>query len=203
MYRLHPMWVETKRMVDEGAIGELVAVDSVFSYFNDDPTNIRNIAETGGGALYDIGCYAINSARLLFGSEPTDVIASIRRDATSGVDTVVSAVLGFGEGVASFTCGTRMEPDQRVTAYGTEGRIVVEIPFNIPLDRPTRIFEVRGRRPPEDLDVTVHEFQATNQYTVEAEAFSRAIQTGQPAPIPPGDAVANMEVIDRVFAAAS
>lgn len=202
MYRLHPMWVEAKRLVDEGAIGELMAVDALFSYFNDDPANIRNIPEVGGGALYDIGCYPINASRMLFGSEPTDVAASIRRDEDMGVDVVTSAILRFGPGTATFVCSTRMEPDQRVDIYGTRGRLVIEIPFNIPPDRPTRILEVSGGTPPVDPGTTVHEIPTADPYTVQADAFARAIREDTPVPVPPQDAVANLEVIERIFAEA-
>lgn len=200
MYRLHPLWVETKRLVDSGAIGLLQVVDIVFSYFNDDPTNIRNIRDAGGGALYDIGCYAVNASRLLFGSEPTDVKSTIVRDEAMGVDVVTAAVLRFGDGTASFVCSTRMEPDQRVDIYGTEGRLSVDIPFNIPPDVPTRILEVRGGTPPVDPGTEAHEVAPADPYAVQADAFSRAIRTDSPVPVDPRDAVANLEVIERIFA---
>jgi len=200
MYRQHPLWVEAKRLVDNGAIGVLQVVDTVFSYFNDDPTNIRNIREVGGGALYDIGCYAINASRMLFGGEPTEVKATIRRDGTMGVDVVTSAILRFGDGTASFVCSTRMVPDQRVDIFGTSGRLTVEIPFNIPSDRPTRLIEVRGGAPPVDTGVEVHEIPTADPYTVQADAFSRTLRTGAPVPVSPEDAVGNLEVIERIFA---
>jgi predicted dehydrogenase len=200
MYRQHPLWVETKRLADSGAIGDLQVVDIVFSYFNDDPTNIRNIREVGGGALYDIGCYAINASRMLFGSEPTEVKATVRRDGTMGVDVVTAAILRFGDRTASFVCSTRMEPDQRVDIYGTKGRLTVEIPFNIPPDRPTRIIEMTGGTPPAGPRVEIHEIAVADPYTVQADAFSRALRTGAPVPVPPEDATANLEVIERIFA---
>ena len=67
MYRLHPSWEAVRQLVASGRIGDLCSVQTWFSYFNDDLSNIRNIAETGGGALYDIGCYPINLSRMLFG----------------------------------------------------------------------------------------------------------------------------------------
>ena len=80
MYRLHPSWVAVRELVASGRIGRLVAVQSWFSYYNDDPANIRNIREVGGGALYDIGCYNVNLSRMLFGAEPLRVEASMVRD---------------------------------------------------------------------------------------------------------------------------
>ena len=104
-----------------GRIGRLTAVQSWFSYFNDDPANIRNIVEVGGGALYDIGCYSVNLSRMLFDAEPERVEGVIVRDPATGTDVVTSGILGFGDGVASFTCSTRAEDDQRVHVYGTPG----------------------------------------------------------------------------------
>lgn len=203
MYRIHPMWQKVVALIDAGAIGELMAVQTIFSYFNDDPTNIRNIPEVGGGALYDIGCYAVNTARMLFRSEPTEVKASIRRDPTLGTDIVTSALLDFDGRHASFVCSTQMEPDQRVVVCGTTGRIVVEIPFNIPPDRPTRVLEISGGEPPVDPGIVVHEIPPADPYAVQADSFSMAIRTGRAVPVPPNDAVANMEVIERIFADAT
>lgn len=200
MYRLHPMWVKAVELVRRGAIGEIRSVQTAFSYFNDDPTNIRNIPEVGGGALYDIGCYAVNAARLTFGSEPRDVKGSIRRDEKLGTDVVTSALLDFDTGHATFVCSTQMEPDQRVVIHGTGGRIVVEIPFNIPTDRPTRILVISGGDPPVAPGMEVHEIPTANAYTVQADVFSRAVRTGSPVPVLPEDAVANLQVIERIFA---
>lgn len=203
MYRLHPLWTKTKALVEGGAIGDLRSVQVAFSYFNDDPDNIRNIPEVGGGALYDIGCYAVNAARFVFGSEPKGVKGFIRRDQNLGTDVVTSAILDFEEGQASFVCSTQMESNQRVDIYGTTGRIVVEIPFNIPPDLPSRLLLISGGDPPVSPGIEVHEVPPENPYAAQADAFSAAIRSGSPAPIPPGDAVGNLEVMERIFADAA
>ena len=200
MYRLHPMWVKTKELVDGGAIGEVRALQTVFSYFNDDPANIRNIPEVGGGALYDIGCYAINAARLVFGSEPTTVKGVVMRDQSLGTDVVTSALLDFGGRQASFVCSTQLETAQRVDILGTDGRLVIEIPFNIPPDLPTRILQIAGGEPPVSPEIAVHELPPVDPYAVQADVFSKSIRAGTTLPVPPTDAVANMEVIERIFA---
>ena len=148
MYRHHPSWVAARELVASGRIGALQAVDSWFSYFNDDPTNIRNIRAVGGGALYDIGCYSVNLSRMLFGAEPVRVQSRVVRDDLSGVDVLTSGIMEFEAGTATFTCSTRMEPDQRVDIYGSSGRISIDIPFNIPPDRPTFASVVAGGDPP-------------------------------------------------------
>ena len=202
MYRQHPSWVAAMDLVESGRIGTLTAVQSWFSYYNDDATNIRNIVEYGGGALFDIGCYTINLSRMVFGGEPLHIQASVRRDRATGVDALVSAILDFDGGIASFTCAIRSESDQRVHIYGTKGRISIDIPFNIPPDRPTRIRLTAGGDPPVAPDTTVLEFPTTDPYTAEVERFVSAVLDGGPTPVPPEDAVANLRVIDTIFAIA-
>ena len=198
MYRLHPSWEAVRELVASGRIGRLRAVQSWFSYFNDDPGNIRNVPELGGGALYDIGCYCINLSRMLFGGEPTGIEASVTRDAT-GTDVLTSAILAFDEDVATFTCSTRAEPDQRVHIYGTEGRISIGIPFNIPPDRPTEVFVTSGGDPPVSPDTRTLTFEPADMYTIQAERFANAVLDDQPLPIPPEDAIGNMRVIEAIF----
>ena len=202
MYRLHPSWQAVAELVASGEIGSLVSVQSWFSYFNDDATNIRNIREVGGGALFDIGCYSVNLSRLLFNAEPRHVSAALVRDPALGVDVLTSAILTFDRGLATFTCSTRAEDDQRVHIYGTSGRISIGIPFNIPPDRSTEVYVTAGGDPPVAPDTRVLTFEVADPYTVEAERFAAAVLDGQPAPVPPEDAVANLRVIERIFEAA-
>jgi predicted dehydrogenase len=202
MYRVHPSWVAVYDLVASGRIGRIGAVHSWFSYFNDDPANIRNIREFGGGALYDIGCYNVNLSRLLFGGEPTRIQASIERDPATGVDILTSAILDFDRGSATFTCGTRIETDQRVEVYGSTGRISIGIPFNIPPDRPTRIFVTAGGDPPVAPAMEVIEFPIADPYGVEADVFAAAVLDGTPLPFDAADAAANLRVIEAIFAAA-
>ena len=198
MYRLHPSWEAVRELVASGRIGRLRAVQSWFSYFNDDPKDIRNVAELGGGALYDIGCYSINLSRMLFEGEPTGIEASVTRDAT-GTDVLTSAMLAFDEGVATFTCSTRAERDQRVHIYGTDGRISIAIPFNIPPDRPTEVFVTSGGDPPVSPDTKTLTFEPADMYEIQAERFANAVLDDQPLPIPPDDAIENMRVIEAIF----
>ncbi|MGH8914413.1 MAG: Gfo/Idh/MocA family protein [Acidimicrobiia bacterium] len=200
MYRLHPLWVEVRRLLGDGLIGELLAVQSFFSYRNLDPDDIRNVLDYGGGAMFDIGCYPVNVSRMLFGSEPSAVKAAIRRDDQFGTDVVTSAILDFDGRHATFTCSTQLEDDQRVHLQGTSGRLQVEIPYNIPPDLPTRILHYAGGEPPVAPHLEIHEVAAADQYGVQADAFSRAIRDDTPVPTPPDDAVANLIVLERIFA---
>ncbi len=202
MYRFHPTWQLVRRLIDEGEIGDITAIDSWFSYFNDDPENIRNILDYGGGALMDIGCYSIHLSRMLMNDEPSSVEGSVHRDSITGVDTLTAGVLEFGDRIATFGCSTRIEPDQRVDVYGTTGRISIEIPFNIPPDLVTRVSVMAGGNPPTDPHTETIEFEPLNQYTLQAEAFAAAVLDGEALPDSGAAAVGNMRVIDKVFAAA-
>jgi predicted dehydrogenase len=201
MYRHHPLWVEARRLVESGAIGELQSVQSWFSYFNDDPGNIRNRVENGGGALMDIGCYNINLSRMLFGGEPTRIHSAVRRDPAMGIDTLTSAILEFANGgQATFTCTTRGEPDQRVHIIGSAGRIDIPIAFNVPPDRESRLLLTAGGDPPADPATEEITFPAANLYAIQAELFGAAVEAGTPYAVPLEDAVNNMRVIEAILA---
>lgn len=197
MYRFHPQWQRARKLVRDGRIGDLRTIQTVFSYFLDDPTNIRNRAEAGGGALYDIGCYAISVPRFIFGAEPQRVSAIAEFDSRFGTDRLVSAMLDFGRGTATFTCGTQLAPYQRVTILGTQGHVEIEIPFNAPPDHSCRIWLQQGEDEREEILLPV-----VDQYTLQGDAFSRAILDNTDVPTPITDAVANMRVIDAAFQSA-
>jgi predicted dehydrogenase len=120
------------------------------------------------------------------------------------VDVLTSAILAFaGGGVATFTSAIRTEDDQRVDVYGTAGRIRIPIPFNIPPDRPTEVHVVAGGDPPVAPATEVLTFAPADPYACEAEVFAATILDGAPLRTPPEDAVANLRVIERIFAAAA
>lgn len=201
MYRHHPQWVKVVRLLKEGRIGDLVAVQSWFSFYNDDPTDIRNRPESGGGAIMDIGCYNINVARMLFGDEPVRIESVIRRDAEMGIDIVSSAVLGFaGGGQSTFTCSTRADDDQWVHIVGTAGRIDIEVPFNPSPDRESRIFVTTGSHPATQTTTDTIVFPPADHYTIQAELFARAVLDDAAVPVPISDAIANMRVIEAILA---
>ena len=201
MIRCHPQWQRTRAMIDQGQIGQLRAVMGFFSYFNVDPANIRSRVEWGGGALMDIGCYCIQAARYAFRQEPKRVVASIDRDPTMKIDRLTSALMEFDGGHALFTCSTQMVPYQRVQFLGTKGRIEIEIPFNAPKDRPTRIF-IDSSGDPLGTGISVEEFPVCDQYTLQGDEFSQAILNDTEVPVPLEEAVRNMRVIESIFRSA-
>jgi predicted dehydrogenase len=201
MIRSFPQWLRLRELLNQGRVGELRSVIGVFSYFNVDPTNIRNQVEAGGGALMDIGCYLIHASRYGFAAEPTRVVSCLERDPQMQTDRLTSALLDFPAGQAIFTCSTQLVPYQRVHFLGTRGRIEIEIPFNAPIERPTRIFIDDGG----DLTgktISTESFPTANQYVMQGDDFSKAILDNTEVPVPLEDAIKNMAVIEAVFKSA-
>jgi len=198
MVRTHPQWLETRRFVESGRIGELKLVNGHFSYYRRDPQDIRSRPEFGGGALMDIGCYPVTLSRWLFAAEPVEVIAQIERDPDFGVDRLASALMRFPNGQATFACSGQLVPFQRMQIFGTRGRIEIEIPFNAPSDRECRVFVDDGSALGGLAAVPIT-FAAVDQYTLQADQFSAAIRGEGSVPVSIDDAVANMAVIDALF----
>jgi predicted dehydrogenase len=200
MVKTHPQWLRTRELIRKGVIGELRAIAGVFSYFNRDPENVRNNAEWGGGGMMDIGCYPITTSRFVFGEEPVRVAGLIELDPDFKTDRLASAILEFPSGQAVFTCSTQLVAYQRMQFLGTTGRIEIEIPFNASPDRACRLFIDDGR----DVfggGIRIEMIPVCDQYTVQGDAFSRAIREGGEVPVPLEDAIANMAVIEAVFRA--
>ena len=200
MVRYAPWWLRVRALVREGRLGRVTAIQTFFSYFLDDPSNIRNMPEIGGGGLMDIGCYAIATARFIWGSEPTRVASLIERDPAMGTDRLTSGLVEFPEGHLTFTCSTQLVPHQRVTVVGTKARVEVLIPFNpIPSER-AQILIDEGRALG-GAQAVVEEFDPADQYTLQGDAVSRAILDGSALEFPLEDAIANMKVIEAMFRA--
>jgi predicted dehydrogenase len=194
MYRHHPQWQRAKAIVDAGGIGQLRTIQSIFSYYLTDPTNVRNQADIGGGGLMDIGCYNISLSRFIFGSEPSKVVGLIEYDPQLKTDRLASGMMQFAGGTATFTCSTQLSNYQRVQILGTEGRIEIEIPFNAPPDKPCIMWHTANGKTQEI------QFPTVDQYTIQGELFSLAIINNTAVPTPIEDAVANMRVIDALVA---
>ena len=193
MYRLHPQWVRAKELARIGEIGKIHSVNVFFSYKNTDPDNIRNINEAGGGAIYDIGCYAVSAARFMIGSEPERAVSLINYDAEFGTDILSSGLLDFGGPRATFTVGTQSAPFQRVDVLGSGGILTVHVPFNMYPDVPAKLTVTTG------VGTREIEFEPTDQYAELFEEFSIAVAEDLPVPTPGEDAVANQKVLDALF----
>ncbi len=202
MVRTHPQWQHARALVREGRIGEVKAMLGAFSYYNDDPANIRNIPAAGGGGVMDIGCYLINTSRFIFDREPLRAMGAKERDPAMKTDRLASLLLDYGGAHLVGTCSTQLVPFQQVQILGTKGRIDVRIPFNAPPDRPCELVVDTGA----DLFGGGQErvtFPVCDQYTIQGDLFSRAILDGTDVTEPLESSVSNMECIDAVARAAA
>ena len=203
MVRTHPQWLRAREIAHSGRIGDVRSIVGYFSFFNDDAGNIRYRKEYGGGAILDIGCYLVNTARMIYAAEPRRVCALIEESARFGVDWLASMMLDFGNARhAAGTCSMQVAHGQRIVISGSLGRVEIEIPFNAPPDRPCRIF-VEDAPPGEVPGRQTVELPTCDQYTIQGDLFSEAALNGKPAPYPLEDSVANMRVIDALFRSAS
>jgi len=202
MVRFHPQWIAAREHLRRGEIGELRFIQVPFGYFNTDPANIRNIADIGGGALYDIGCYAIVAGRWFFEGEPERVSATMTRDPVFRTDIATSGWLEFAGGrQLVFSVSTQSARYQRIELVGTQGRLEIEIPFNAPPDQPTR-YVIDDASALDGSGIRTFSVPVADQYQLQAEAFSRAVREEPPDARGLDDAVANMRVIDALFASA-
>jgi predicted dehydrogenase len=199
MVRFHPQWQRARDIIRSGELGEVRAINAVFTYFNADPANVRNQADIGGGGIMDIGCYPITAARFLFEGEPRRVVSLVERDPNFRTDRLASVIADFGGGrQLSFICSTQTAGHQRVQVLGTKGKLEIVIPFNAPPDQHTAITVDLGG----SLDGSLARREilpAVDQYTEQAEAFALAVLGEKPLPWGIDDAIASMKVIDAVF----
>lgn len=199
MVRHHAQWKSARALIAEGRLGGVRAIQTIFTYYLDDPSNVRNQADIGGGGLFDVGCYAVNTARFLFDAEPLRAIALMERDPAFGTDRLTSGLLAFPEGrQLAFTCSTQLALTQKVTVLGTRGRLEIPIPFNAPADSPTVLVLDDGR----DLAGGGREEIAiapVDQYREQADDFAEAVLSGKPLETGLEDAIANMKAIDALF----
>ena len=196
MYRHHPQWIQALELINGGGIGMVKTVHSFFSYYNDDPENIRNMVDIGGGGLMDIGCYCISLARLIFDEEPQRVFGKIEYDPGFETDRICSGILDFVQGTSTFTCSTQLVPYQRVNVFGTKGRIEIEIPFNAPPDKPCKMI-FQNNEVIEEIEIKI-----CDQYTIQGDLFSLAVLKNEKVPTPIEDAVENMKVLEAVIQSA-
>ena len=199
MVRFHPQWLRAREIIRSGELGEVRAINAVFTYFNADPANVRNQADIGGGGIMDIGCYPITAARFLFEGEPRRVVSLVERDPDFRTDRLASVIADFGQGrQLNFICSTQTAGHQRVQVLGSKGKLEVIIPFNAPADERTAItIDLGGSM---DGSLARREIlPPVDQYTEQAEAFALAVLGEKPLPWGIDDAIASMKVIDAVF----
>lgn len=202
MVRHHPQWQRIRSLVREGRIGTVKTLQSAFTFPVTNPANVRNRLDYGGGALYDVGCYPIVTARYVFEAEPERAVALIDRDPESGVDRITSALVAFPGGrQLLLSCALALALYQRVVILGTAGRIEVPVPFTPPRDHACRIVIDSG----ESLDgssAVTETLAPVDQYQLQCDRAAAVFRGRASQEFPIEDAIANMRVIDALYRSA-
>jgi len=198
MYRFHPQHRRVREIVASGRIGDVQGVRSSFAFRIDDPGNIRLRPELGGGATWDVGCYATEVALWFLDDEPSGVRSVVHRRPGTGVDTTVAAVLEFPHGRFA-TIDYSIDHGQQASyeVQGTHGSVRVENAWATAQDAAT--LHVRAH----DGAVTREVLPVTDHYLAQVTAFERAVLAGEPVPFPPEASLRNVRTLEAVLAAAS
>ena len=192
MYKHHPQWIHALNIVRTNQLGKVKYIRTSFAYNNPNPKNIRNIKEYGGGAIMDIGCYAISLSRFILQQEPTQVMALMEQDDSFKTDTLSTAILDFNGVHSLFSVSTLAEANQSVEIVATDGIIKIHVPFNTYVDTKSKITisTAQGSR-----DV---EFDVCDHYGLMFESFCNRIIENNIENTGVQDAINNMIVIDAL-----
>jgi predicted dehydrogenase len=205
-YRNHAQWAKVLELIAGDAIGPVRAAHAVLAKQFLDPADVRNNPAAGGGALYDLGSYAINALNLVCGRAPLRVSALAEHDPRFGIDRLTSALLDYGDAHATLTVASQAGPaawatHQQLTVLGTHGWLRLNFPFAQARPIACRI-ELGDEQSVGAVPSTVHEFPPANQYALQIERFScRVLGANVPA-WPIEDALATLRTIEAVFASA-
>jgi len=189
-YRFHPQVDRARNIIQEGRIGNVRVARAAFCFTLDRPDDFRWTPGMGGGALYDVGCYCVNSLRLVLNREPLRVAAF--QHEVNGVDATLSGALDFGNGVSGhFDCSMEGAYNQSLTVVGSEGILTLSVPFGS-----------------KDREVTLtygessESFAVMDPYRTMVEHFGRAMRGEEPLRYTLDDAERQARVLDALFASA-
>ena len=190
--RYIPLMVELRRLLAEGAIGEVRMVAADFGYRTRyDPASRAFDPALGGGGLLDVGVYPISLASMIFGNATR--IASLAHLGETGVDEQSAFILGYGQGqLAVLYTAVRTTTPQEAEIMGTEGSIRIHAPWWVP----KAMTLARPGREPERMEVPF----IGNGYNYEAAEVHRCLRAGllESEVMPLDESLAIMETMDRI-----
>ena len=190
MYRFHPMFNRVKEIIANNIIGDIVSIDSRFSFFEDDRSSIVRSSELGGGALMDVGCYCVNLSRTITGTEPIRVTAL---KSGQDIDETMMGILKFPNILARFETSIVSSEQHEAEICGTKGIIRIPEPW-LPGMQETQLLIQQWGKPDQVIPIP-----GADTYRLEIEDFSMAVRTGNSPRWTVNDAIANMAVIDALF----
>ncbi|MBN2389149.1 MAG: Gfo/Idh/MocA family oxidoreductase [Anaerolineae bacterium] len=195
-YRFNPTVAKAFEIAQSGVLGELRFMHTVSTFLMDtlDPANVRLRADIGGGALYDMGCYAVNAQRMLAGREPRTAWATMAWSERFDVDMAGTAMLDFGEGLlGTVQWGFNAPYGGPFSVVGEKGRLTGTYGWHAPAGEPAMLLIVGSETQPVYVE-------HANDYTGEVQDLSEAVR-GLHEPLYAWEPLdANMRVIDACYA---
>ena len=205
-YRNHPQWTRIRELLASGTIGTLRAVQCTLAKQFLDPNDIRNDPERGGGALYDLGSYAVSACSAAFGRAPGRVIGTLDRDPLFKIDRLSTALLDYGDGHASFTVGSQSGPSdwathQQFSVLGSNGWLRCDFPYAHGRPAPSHVY-VGDHTSHGAVETTTYSFEPVNQYALQIERFSRHVRGDSVPSWSIEDSLLTLRIIEAIFASA-
>lgn len=193
MYRFHPQHARVLEIINSGLIGEVRSVRAGYSFMMR-PARMYRLAddvEHGGGAMWDIGCYAIHSLRLFFQQDPLAVTA-MAKYIDSGADIASSGILDFGDGkFAQFDFSFERARRCEYEIVGTKGGVKCHVVWQLPGTGDVPVISwwtEAGQQCEERLP-------ASNHFNLEIEHFSDCVLSNHAPQLPLADAKSNCRTI--------
>jgi predicted dehydrogenase len=191
-YRHSPLTNKVKSLVEAGTIGKIKFIESHFSYYLDDMSDVRFNQALAGGATYDVGCYNLNIIRHIIGSEPTSIYAFGEAGSITGVDESSCIMMEFEGGIKAVSyCSLISTSRCEYTIVGETGIIHVPVVFNTSGD--TKIM-IKRKSNTEEININ-----CPHNYMLEVEQFGRCILNGEKPLITYEDSFNNAKVIDEAL----
>jgi predicted dehydrogenase len=193
-YRYHPSTLRAQEIIASGELGKLVRIESAFCALMPKFSGIRYDYSLAGGALMDVGCYAVDMVRTFGGSTP-EVVSAQAKVRDPRVDRAMAAQLRFADGHTGRVRCSMWSSDLlqlSTKVIGDRGELRVLNPL-----APFRRMSIRsadGNR--------VERFPARSTYAYQLDAFAAAVLRGEPVKTTPEEAVETMTVIDAIYRAA-
>jgi xylose dehydrogenase (NAD/NADP) len=193
MWRHNPQTARLRELLDEGAIGAVRLVRACFSFMLTGDVDVRLDPALDGGALMDVGCYAVSGARLAAGGEPVGVAAQVVTGPT-GVDMRLTGLLRFdGDVLAVVDCGLDLPSRSELEIVGSEGRIVLPDPWHAIAPR---IVVERG------YEQEVVPVAPGDSYALELDDMAAAIRGERPPLLGRADALGQARTIAALYRSA-
>ncbi|MGH9161768.1 MAG: Gfo/Idh/MocA family protein [Vicinamibacteraceae bacterium] len=194
MYRHHPVTLEARRLVLEGAVGHVRHMRGAFTFLLTGDRNVRLDPQLGGGGLWDIGCYPVSWMRYVLGAEPLEASATTITGPT-GVDIAAAATLRFpGDIVGQFDCGFTAPFRTEMQVVGSEGVLDVPHPF-----KPGLTEVIVLSRGDETTEIPV---ECGPLYQLQVDDLRNAAREGAPARVLPSESRGNVATIVALYESA-